>query len=704
MRGRRSYGKMHWLIAKLLAEQRKNRNLAFLARTGTDDMLAYKLFKGLGGWVVCMTVSPITGLCVRKATFRYRRRVTITELSGNDLTDYQVRIDLDATNFDFSHFLNGGEDLAFTDAEGNPLPYWVEKMDIAAEEATIWVKVPSIPANSSVDIYMYYGSSEVESASTPQAMEFVCFEKDVPILGRIEFDGYKCVKPAILGDKRWLVLSTGWSGDEYPVEVWEVDKDWQTPINTFTGFDMADTYAYTLPSLFSDKIFILGKGQGSNGVFAYFDINSQTFHTVTLRNSYQLGLLYNEVTNEIYIIPGLNTNYFYRTTPDNLLTGVWDTVTIPGDTYVENNVAVFKGKVYVLKFRHTYEWELLKWDPQTDVWTTIMDNPDTTSGSNIYPHLRADDEMIVAALKKYPEKFEIWYSEDGENWTYAFDAPHIPYAIEYQCYAFPFRGNILVQHTNWGWEGYISLFSKTGEILEHLAPVKSHCSPHNDLVHDEELGCFLLGGEGSISNLEVKIFPDKRPWRCWLATRQLVEYRTPAIEGNYEFHWLPGRSARKYCNAHSNVVAKNFALVCKIRTNYDDDDSAIGFRCKGGGLYLEGLRGYYVMVPRIGTLYIKRFDDGSSTVLDSVSLSRSGSEIYTITVKAIDNTFKITVERSDLGVVYSNTITDDTYSEGVINALAPGWNDNRNPSFDSIIVRKYTEPEPSVSLGAEETA
>jgi len=160
---------MHWLVAKFLAERRRNRNLAFLARTSVGDMLAYKLFKGLGGWVVCMTVSPITGLCVRRATFRYRRRVTITELSGNDLTDYQVRIDLDATNFDFSHFLNGGEDLAFTDAEGNPLPYWVEKMDIAAEEATIWVKVPSIPANSSVDIFMYYGCPTAESVSNGEA-------------------------------------------------------------------------------------------------------------------------------------------------------------------------------------------------------------------------------------------------------------------------------------------------------------------------------------------------------------------------------------------------------------------------------------------------------------------------------------------------------------------------------------------------------
>ena len=105
------------------------------------------------------------GWLVDGYTFMYRRAITITEQSGSNLTDYQVRIDLDATNFDFSHFLNNGNDLRFTDAAGNVLPYWVELMDLVNQQATIWVKVPSIPANGSVDIYMYYGNDSAVSAS-----------------------------------------------------------------------------------------------------------------------------------------------------------------------------------------------------------------------------------------------------------------------------------------------------------------------------------------------------------------------------------------------------------------------------------------------------------------------------------------------------------------------------------------------------------
>ena len=101
--------------------------------------------------------------------FKYRRKITITEQSGNNLSDYQVRIDLDATNFDFSHAQTNGEDIRFTDANGNLLSYWIEEWDAVNESAKVWVKVPSIPANSTVEIFLYYGNPEITSASDSEA-------------------------------------------------------------------------------------------------------------------------------------------------------------------------------------------------------------------------------------------------------------------------------------------------------------------------------------------------------------------------------------------------------------------------------------------------------------------------------------------------------------------------------------------------------
>jgi len=101
----------------------------------------------------------------------YRREITITEQSGSTLTDYQVRIELNSSNFDFSKANSDGSDIRFTEDDGTTLlPYWIEKWDNTNEEAVIWVKVPSIPANGETTIYLYYGNSGAESESDGDAV------------------------------------------------------------------------------------------------------------------------------------------------------------------------------------------------------------------------------------------------------------------------------------------------------------------------------------------------------------------------------------------------------------------------------------------------------------------------------------------------------------------------------------------------------
>jgi len=102
--------------------------------------------------------------------YLYRRRVRITEQSGNTLTDYQIRIEIGAGDPIFAHACSAGEDIRFCYyPEEEMLSYWIEKYDPDAEEAIIWVKVPEIPANSEIEIYMYYGNPEVASASDGEA-------------------------------------------------------------------------------------------------------------------------------------------------------------------------------------------------------------------------------------------------------------------------------------------------------------------------------------------------------------------------------------------------------------------------------------------------------------------------------------------------------------------------------------------------------
>jgi len=101
--------------------------------------------------------------------WNYRRPVTITEQSGNDLTDYQVLVELNSTNFNFAHAQSNGEDIRFTDEEGNLQDYWIEEWDSVNETAKVWVKVPSIPANGTTQLYMYYGNPSASSESDVSA-------------------------------------------------------------------------------------------------------------------------------------------------------------------------------------------------------------------------------------------------------------------------------------------------------------------------------------------------------------------------------------------------------------------------------------------------------------------------------------------------------------------------------------------------------
>ena len=98
------------------------------------------------------------------ANWQYRNSVAVSNPGGTTLTDFQVKILLDGT-FDFNKAKTDGGDIRFTSADGVTLiSYWIESWNKAGAQATIWVKVPSIPA-SGTTILMYYGNSQASSVS-----------------------------------------------------------------------------------------------------------------------------------------------------------------------------------------------------------------------------------------------------------------------------------------------------------------------------------------------------------------------------------------------------------------------------------------------------------------------------------------------------------------------------------------------------------
>lgn len=104
------------------------------------------------------------------------------------LTNYQVRVDLTAANFDFAHARADGGDLRFTDSDRTTLlSYWIQSYISATRTASIWVRVPEIPASSIKTIYLWYNNYAATTTSNGDAtFEFFDdFEKPSP--GYYEF-------------------------------------------------------------------------------------------------------------------------------------------------------------------------------------------------------------------------------------------------------------------------------------------------------------------------------------------------------------------------------------------------------------------------------------------------------------------------------------------------------------------------------------
>jgi len=91
--------------------------------------------------------------------WQYKRSISLNPATPQ--TDYQIKVELTTSNFDYSHANSDGSDLRFYDGSDTELSYWIENWNPSGT-STIRVKVPTA---STTDIFMYYGNSSASSVS-----------------------------------------------------------------------------------------------------------------------------------------------------------------------------------------------------------------------------------------------------------------------------------------------------------------------------------------------------------------------------------------------------------------------------------------------------------------------------------------------------------------------------------------------------------
>lgn len=73
----------------------------------------------------------------------------------------------------YGHVQEAGNDIRFRDSDNTTnLNYWVERFTASGQNAKIWVKVPSIGASSTKNIFMYYGSGGAAGSNGANTFDF----------------------------------------------------------------------------------------------------------------------------------------------------------------------------------------------------------------------------------------------------------------------------------------------------------------------------------------------------------------------------------------------------------------------------------------------------------------------------------------------------------------------------------------------------
>ena len=81
------------------------------------------------------------------------------------VADFPVLVRLSAPAFTFSQFLPDGHDMRFANSRGVHLPFEIERFDIYAGVADVWVLVDTVKGNDSTPITMYWGNMNAAAQS-----------------------------------------------------------------------------------------------------------------------------------------------------------------------------------------------------------------------------------------------------------------------------------------------------------------------------------------------------------------------------------------------------------------------------------------------------------------------------------------------------------------------------------------------------------
>ena len=276
----------------------------------------YDDFNDFGGLNQSENVTIINSIA-RSSQRAYRVPVTLVN-NGELLRDFQVKININESFFDYTKAEPNGEDIRFTHENGVKLDHWIEKWNEDGN-STVWVRIPDLPEGSTT-VRMYYGCPEAEDGSDGSAV-FDFFD---------DFSFYDDAKWVSTGtssvNNGYLTVRTGAvysrnTASNQPGKICEAKLKWNNFAH-FSGLCMGSTHSTQGSNAGSDKIVYLMTNMGGDpsirawagsGDEATYDIISgATQYTATQGVEHTMGFTLTD-TNLSFQMNSATTNNYIGT-------------------------------------------------------------------------------------------------------------------------------------------------------------------------------------------------------------------------------------------------------------------------------------------------------------------------------------------------------------------------------------------------------
>jgi len=451
--------------------------------------------------------------------------------AGSGATSHRLVIDndpgfADGDNLYDNANLGGSENSCTIENELPPGNYWWKVAAINSqgenwsETWTFEVVSPNPPivtTQSATDIAPYYTISQ-----------------------RVEnFAGYATVKPAMLGDNRYLVMCKGygWGSQEY-LEVYHADENWNLGAHIDNSpVKVQDQYVKTFPDILENKLVIFGTENADNRAFiATFDVTTLTWEWESITTDFYItDVVWAPNVSKFYIVPHRwdpSSNYIYESTKENLLASEnWEKINLPAFTGYrseeEKRIEYFDNYLYIYRSDQAYSGDLLKYDPQNKTFTQIKNwYCEDYEDYAIFGMVRANHGKLgVTIAENAPSPhFTVYYSIDGENLIKLTEVPIYPYSgtnpthSEAMAYIYPLEHDIFLVHNvrDDNASSFIAIYDNQGNELKKLDGTLSHYTEARPVSDNLSL---IIGGETSpdltSGKTDLKVI-DR--WLVWRAT------------------------------------------------------------------------------------------------------------------------------------------------------------------------------------------